>query len=102
VIKLVVQFYFSFYNFSSEGFKMDRFLVKTKNKTTDLEEDSTQEAVSETFVAGKSAAKKPRTTGGSESSSETRKPRSYNSEYRKFGFCTNGSVLPLLPLCVIC
>jgi hypothetical protein len=45
---------------------MDRFLVKTKNKTSDLEEDSTQETVSETFVARKSVAKKPRTTGGSE------------------------------------
>jgi hypothetical protein len=36
---------------------MDRFIVKTKNKTADLEEDSTQEAVSETFVAGKPVAK---------------------------------------------
>jgi hypothetical protein len=75
---------------------MDRFLVKTKNKTTDLEEDSTQEVVSETFVAGK-----PLATGGSENSSETRKTRSYNSEYLKFGFTTNGSVPPL-PLYVIC
>jgi hypothetical protein len=57
--------------------------------------------VSETFVAGKPVAKKPRTTGGSENSSETRKPRSYNSEYPKFGFATNGSVPPL-PLYVIC
>jgi hypothetical protein len=52
-------------------------------------------------VAGKPVAKKPRTTGGSENSSETRKTRSYNSEYLKFGFTTNGSVPPL-PLCVIC
>jgi hypothetical protein len=80
---------------------MDRFLVKTKNKTSDLEEDTTQDAVSETFVAGKSVAKKPCTIGGSENSSETRKTRSYNSEYLKLGFTTNGSVPPL-PLCVIC
>jgi hypothetical protein len=66
-----------------------------------LEEDSTQESVSETFVAGKPVAKKPRTTGGSENSSETRKTRIYNSEYHKFGFTTNGRV-PHLPLCVIC
>jgi hypothetical protein len=80
---------------------MDRFLVKKRNKTSDMEEDSTQEAVSETFVAGKPVAKKPRTTGGNENSSETRKTRSYNSEYLKFGFTTNGNVPPL-PLCVIC
>jgi hypothetical protein len=80
---------------------MDRFLVKTKNKTADLEEDSTQEAVSETFVARKPVAKDPRSTGGSENSSEARKTRSYNSEYLKFGFTTDGSV-PLLPLYVIC
>jgi hypothetical protein len=66
-----------------------------------LEEDSTQESVSETFVAGKPVAKKPRTTGGSENSSETRKTLIYNSEYLKFGFTTNGSVPPF-PLCVIC
>jgi hypothetical protein len=75
--------------------------VKTNNKTADLEEDSTQETVSETSVAGKPVAKKPRTTGGSENSSETRKTRSYNSEYLKFGFTTNESAPPL-PLCVIC
>jgi hypothetical protein len=75
--------------------------VKTKNKTADFEEDSTQEAVSATFVAGKPVARKPRTTGGSENSSGTRKTRSYNSEYLKFGFTTNGSVSPL-SLRVIC
>jgi hypothetical protein len=80
---------------------MDRFLVKTKNKTADFVEDNTQEAVSETFVAGKPVAKKPRITGGSENSSEAGKTRSYNTEYLKFGFTTNGSVPPL-PHCVIC
>jgi hypothetical protein len=32
--------------------------VKTNNKTADFEEDSTQEAVSETFVAGKTCSGK--------------------------------------------
>jgi hypothetical protein len=41
---------------------MDRYLVKTKNKTIDLEEDSTQEAVSERFEVGKPAAEKHATT----------------------------------------
>jgi hypothetical protein len=80
---------------------MDRFLVKTKNKTADLEKDGAQEAVSETFVVGKPVAKKTRTTGGSENSSETRKTRSYHSEHKKFGFTKNGSVHPL-PFYVIC
>jgi hypothetical protein len=83
---------------ASEGFKMNRFLV---NKTPDLEEDSTQEAVSETYVAGKPVAKKSHTAGESENSSETRKTSIYNSKYLKFGFTTNGRVPPL-PLRVIC
>jgi hypothetical protein len=68
---------------------MDTFLTKTKNKTAHLEEDSTQKDVSETFVAGKLVAKNPRTTGGSENSSETRKTCSYNFEYLKCGFTTS-------------
>jgi hypothetical protein len=76
--------------------------LRTKNKTADLEGYSTQEAVSETFVAGKPVAKKPRTTGGSENSSETRKTRSFNSEYLNLCLLQTEVYLPPLPLCVIC
>jgi hypothetical protein len=76
---------------------MDRFLVKTNNKTAYFEEDSTQEAVSETFVARENHA--PLVEAKNLLRQEKHAviiPNILNSG------SLQTEVYPLLPLCVIC